>query len=75
MRQMSLSIEVLAPGIHVTFHSVLQLTEGREFSKTIIPFALVGYEIDNGRLGATYLVGYLPSCIQRGLMELIVNYL
>ena len=29
--------------------------------KTIIPFALVGYEIGYSQLGPTGLVGYLPS--------------
>ena len=36
-----------------------------EFNKTIIPFALVGYEISYSQRGA----GYLPSHIQRALME------
>ena len=40
-----------------------------EFNKTIIPFALVGYEISYSRLGASRLVGYLPSHIQSALME------
>ena len=40
-----------------------------EFNKTIIPFALIGYEIGYSQLGATRLVGYLPSHIQRALME------
>ena len=44
-------------------------TEGWEFTKTIIPFALFGCEIFNSQLGATHLFGYLPSRIQRGLME------
>ncbi len=35
------------------------------FNKTIIPLALVGYEI----VIATRLFGYLPSHIQRALME------
>ena len=48
--------------------------ECKEFNKTIIPFALVGYETDYSQLGATRLVGYLPSHIQHTLMELIVNY-
>ena len=39
------------------------------FNKTIIPFALVGYEIGNSQLGATGLVGYLLSHIQRVLLE------
>ena len=43
--------------------------ELKEFNKTIIPFALVGYETGNSQLGATRLVGYLPSHIQRALME------
>jgi len=34
-------------------------------------FALVGYETGYSQLGATYLVGYLPSHIQRGI---IVKY-
>ena len=43
--------------------------EFKEFHKTIIPFALVGYETGYGQLGATRLVGYLPSHIQCALME------
>ena len=39
------------------------------FNKIIIPFTLVGYEIGYSQLGATRLVGYLPSHIQRSLME------
>ena len=46
-----------------------KLLEFKEFNKTIIPFALVGYETDCSQLGATRLVGYLPSHIQRALME------
>ena len=48
-----------------------KLLEFKEFNKTIIiiPFALVGYESGYSRLGATRLVGYLPSHIQRALME------
>ena len=37
------------------------------FNKTIIPLALVGD--DYNQLGATRLVGYLPSHIQRVLVE------
>ena len=40
-----------------------------EFNETIIPFALVGYEIGYSQLGLTGLVGYLPSHIQLALME------
>ena len=43
--------------------------EFKEFNKTIIPFPLVGYETGYSQLGATRLVGYLPSHIQRTLME------
>ena len=42
---------------------------GGIFNKTIIPFALVGYEIGYSQLGPTDLVGYLPSHIQRTFME------
>ena len=41
----------------------------KEFNKTIIPFALVGYETGYSQLGATRLIGYLPSHIQHALME------
>ena len=43
--------------------------EFKEFNKTIIPFALAGYETGYSQLGATRLVGYLPSHIQHALME------
>ena len=43
--------------------------EFKEFNKTIIPFSLVGYKTGYSQLGATRLVGYLPSHIQRALME------
>ena len=42
---------------------------GDVFNKTIIPFALVGYEIGYSQLGPMGLVGYLPSHTQRALME------
>ena len=48
---------------------VFQILEFKEFSKTIIPFALVDYETGYSQLGAPRLVGYLPSHIQRALME------
>ena len=35
--------------------------EFKEFNKTIIPFALVGYETGYSQLGASRFVGYLPS--------------
>ena len=38
-------------------------------AKTIIPFALFGFEIGYSQLGPTGLVGYLPSHIQGALME------
>ena len=49
--------------------SYLKFFEFKEFNKTIIPFALVGYESGYSQLGATRLIGYLPSHIQRALME------
>ena len=49
--------------------SYFKFLEFKEFNATIIPFALVGYEIGYGQLGATRLVGYLPSHIQRALKE------
>ena len=39
------------------------------FNETIIPFALAGYEIGYSQFGPKSLVGYLPSHIQRALME------
>ena len=49
--------------------SYFKCLEFKEFNKTIIPFALVGYETGYSQLGATRLVGYLPSHIQCVLME------
>ena len=49
--------------------SYFKFLEFKEFNKTIIPFALVGYETGYSQLGAMRLVGYLPSHIQRTLME------
>ena len=50
--------------------SSCKILEFKEFNKTIIPFALVGYyETVYSQLGATRLVGYLLSHIQRALME------
>ena len=49
--------------------SNFKFLEFKEFNKTIIPFALVGYETGYSQLGATHLAGYLPSHIQRALME------
>ena len=49
--------------------SYFKFLEFKEFNTTIIPFALVGYETGYSQLGATRLVGYLPSHIQRALME------
>ena len=51
------------------FRSYFVLQIFGEFSKTIIPFALVGYETSYSQFGATRLVGYLPSHVQRALME------
>ena len=55
-------------GVFILFLSIFLYFEG-VFNKTIIPFALVGYEIGYSQLGPTGLVGYLPSHIQRALME------
>ena len=46
-----------------------KLLEFKEFNETIIPFALVGYETAYSQLGASRIVGYLTSHIQRALME------
>ena len=40
-----------------------------EVNKTIIPFALVGYEIGYSQRGPTGHIGYLPSHNQRALVE------
>ena len=42
---------------------------GGVFSKTIIPFALVRYEIGYSQLGPAGLDGYFPSHIQRALIS------
>ena len=49
--------------------SYFKFLEFKEFNKTIIPFALVGYETGYSQLGATRHVGYSPFHIQRALME------
>ena len=49
--------------------SYIKFVEFKEFNKAVIPFALVGYETGYSQLGATRLVAYLPSHIQRALME------
>ena len=49
--------------------SYSKFLEFKEFNKTIIPFALVGYETGYSQRGATRLVGYLPPHIERTLME------
>ena len=41
----------------------------KEFNKTIISSAFVGYDNGYSQLGDTRLVGYLPPHIQRALME------
>ena len=46
-----------------------RISNFKEFNKTIIAFALVGYKTGYCQLGAMRLVGYLPSHIQRALME------
>ena len=49
--------------------SYFKFLEFKEFNKTIIPFALVGYQTGYSQLGAMRLVGYLPFHIQSALME------
>ena len=49
--------------------SYSNVQDSMKFNKTIIPFALVGYEIGHSQLGATPPVGYLPSHIRRALTE------
>ena len=46
-----------------------KLLEFKGFNKTVIPLALLGYETGYSQIGATRLVGYLLSHIQRALME------
>ena len=58
--------DFLAFFAHISDFNFLVL---KEFNKTIIPSALVGYETGYSLLGATRLVGYLPSHIQRALVE------
>ena len=41
--------------------SYFKFLEFKEFNKTIIPFALVGYETGYSQLGATSLIGYLRT--------------
>ena len=49
--------------------SYFKFLKFKESNKTIIPFALVGYETGYSQLGTTCLVGHLPSHIQPALME------
>ena len=58
-------------GFLVFFAHILyfKFLEFKEFNKTIIPFALVGYETGYSQLGAMHLVGYLPSHIQCAPIE------
>ena len=58
--------DFLAFFAHISYFKFLDF---KEFNKTIIPFALVEYETGYSQLGAMHLVGYLPSHIQRALME------
>ena len=54
--------DFLAFFVRISYFKFLKL---KEFNKTIIPFALVGYETGYSQLGVTRLVGYLPSHSQR----------
>ena len=58
--------DFLAFFAHISYFKFLEF---KKFNKTINPFVLVGYETGYSQLGATRLVGYLPSHIQRALME------
>ena len=49
--------------------SYFKFLEFKEFNKTIILIALAGYETGYSQLSAKRFVGYLPSHIQRALME------
>ena len=49
--------------------SYFKFFEFKGFNKTIIAFALVGYETGYSQLGAMRFVGYWPSHIQCTLME------
>ena len=61
--------DFLAFFAHILYFKFLEF---KEFNKSIIPFALVGYETGYSQLDATRLVGYLPSHIQCALMELLL---
>ena len=49
--------------------SYFKFLEFKEFNNTFIPFAFVEYETGYSQRGAWRRVGYLPSHIQRALME------
>ena len=57
------------------FSLIFRTVNFKEFNKTIIPFALVGYETGYSQLGATRLVGYLPGSYPTRAHGIIVNYL
>ena len=65
----SISISLGFSRLFLSYFTYFKFLEFKEFNKTIIPFTLVGCEIGYSQLGATRLVAYLPSHIQRGLME------
>ena len=65
----SLSTFSISLGFSRFFRWCLNFLESKEFNKTIISFALVGYETGYSQLSPVHLVGYLPSHIQRALME------
>ena len=55
--------------------SYFKFFEFKEFNKTIIPFALVGYESGYSQLGATRLVRYLPFSYPTHAHGIIVKYI
>ena len=61
--------------IWVYFSSFKGFRKLIKFNKTIIPFEVVGYENGYSQLGATRLVDYLQSHIQRTLMVLKAHFL
>ena len=61
--------------VKLKIHKIFQVYKRTEFNKTIIPFALVGYDIGYNQLSPTGLVGYLPSHIHCALMEQLLNIL
>ena len=58
----------------IKFSYKFKVNNGIEFNKAIIPLALVAYQIGFSQLDPSGFVRYLPSHIQRALMEKNVKY-